>query len=254
MSRAQEHRRVRTTANLRRLAACFVLLSLGAACIPVPYASPPIRVAVGGGRPFGATHPGTEQEANAAFVLRGAVHPGQLMAGSVEQPLDLGVGYVLEDLAGGPHHRHGPYLEGGWRLWRTPVSPRTTLRLSTIGMAELLVTRVPGGDQEIGGGATLGIELDLAGWAATGFTTLPEAHDEDAASWSRHDAHSSGGRATDDGKDNSDVIGFAFGEWAVGAYAAASVRHIANETSWLVTGGLTCRLPASLGLILIWNK
>lgn len=47
------------------------------------------------------------------------------------------------------------------------------------------------------------------------------------------------------------MLGGAYGEYGIGVHAGAGMRGVGTERYWIVTGGLTLRLPAIAGVLIV---
>jgi len=234
-----------------------LLVACGSGCVVLPYASPPIKATVAGGITIGpAETPGATHGPHPALTFRAGVHPQQLIGNPLQRRFDVGAGYLLEAPFSEPAPvRHGAYLEAAYRLWAYSLSKTSQLRLLVAADADLLTTDELGSDR-VGGGGALGLHLELAGLTSEPFTSLD---DGDEPRPPDHPDPTHPFTTLDDPEEEEieegevDVIGYAFGEGSVGLYVSASYRHIDEVADyWVLHGGLSFRLPASIGILIYW--
>lgn len=190
-------------------------LVLGAGCIPLPFASPPVKIRAGGGRTI-EEKADTPERSGLIFDLTAGAYPFQLLDAPLERRLDVGAGYRFQL----PEHgrsRHGGFLEGAYHF-----------RLNEAGSARALV-HVSGdlmtrGDA-LGGGGSIGGGIEYAGFFST------PVKDEDG---------------------ESAFYGYAHGEGAIGLDVNAAVYYFEDGPDVSITLGATFRLPAAAGLYLFW--
>src|SRR5438270_95303 len=99
-----------STAAVKRAGAFISFLAVG--CIPLPYASPPLKLRAAGGA-FIDENPATPDKTSPLFDLTIGAHPQQLFTNALVRRFDLGAGYRLETPLSA-RLRHGPYVEGSW--------------------------------------------------------------------------------------------------------------------------------------------
>lgn len=193
----------------------LVLLLFGSGCIPLPFASPPVKIRAGGGR-YIEEKDATPERSGLIFDLTAGAYPLQLTDAPLQRSLDFGAGYRFQI----PEHgrdRHGGYLEGAYHFrLNDEGSVRALVRLSGDFMSR---TGALGGGGSIGGG------IEYAGFASTPV----EDHDGESA-----------------------FYGYAHGEGAVGLDVNAAVYYFEDGPDVSITLGVTFRLPASAGLYLFW--
>jgi len=186
----------------------------------LPFAVPPSRIESGVGTRFYERDPATGVIApKSAGVLRGAIHPTQVLGAPAERLFDVGLGYRGEWRLSEPGPAlHGPYAELGLYPLRAPLGRRTRLRWGSYASADVVLA-----DQRAPGvGATLGTLLELSGESAGGsFSHV----DEDSA-----------------------VFGAAQGQWAVGLFANTALREVNDDFSQSVVTGMSLRLPFVVGV------
>lgn len=191
-----------------------VALSAWSGCIPLPYALPPVklRAAVGGSAPLiGSAAPGST-----ALDFSVAAHPRQLTDLDHTRLFDFGVGYRLEALLN-RSLRHTGFLEAAGFV---PLDFHWRAVLHGSGDVTFRVN-----DQQLGLGSTFGVGLEYAGFVENSQTSS----------------------ANFDGLS----INVAHGEAGVGFDLSFSTRVFQGVAELCVTAGLTFRLPAAAGLLLI---
>ncbi len=198
----------------RGIRAAALALALGG-CVGVPYATPPAQLAVGTG--IEALETDGHTRTAPPLTFRAAVHPLGFKPEMVGRPGDFGIGYML-DYSGGPAIQ-GAYLEGSGALLREPMGSGLG-RLSLRAQVRVLFRDLAAGQ---------GAALQLTGeWAK--FVEGPyESTDSEGGGF-----------------------GYAFGESAIGFFVEGAFMRFATGSGWSVTGGLTFRLPASVGFVWKW--
>lgn len=191
----------------------------------VPFALPPGQASAGGAT-TGKAAPRRAARASdegGGYMLRGAVHPLGLFDGDQNRSVDIGAGYTLERAMrdDGPRQAQGPYLELDVFPVRAHAGPFTA-RGGVRASGELLVAPDEDGGDEVGGGGTLALAIELASFAEGAF------------------ASGSGGNG---------VAGVAYGEVGVGAYAGVSHRRFPSDDYWMASAGLSLRVPAAAGFV-----
>lgn len=225
----------RTHTNVRLLLLIAILNTAPTiGCIALPYASPPARITVGGALPIGGAirqDQGGDKQGSA--VIRAGFHPQQLFGNPLERWFDLGVGYQGDILSAKSElNPHGPYIEANWLLASNFFSPSNMMRLNMITDLDMLFNYA----DQIGIGGSLGLNVEWV--SATSSLYAAGHHGYDSATRE---------------KSNWDTLGYAHGEYAVGLYLAMAYRHFAEDDYWLFHGGITIRLPASIGAIVLWR-
>ncbi len=190
---------------------CLAVAALVAGCLPLPYATPPARVSVGGG---GAS------ERGGLFVLRAGVAPQQVIESTLGRAWDVEAGYAFEAAEG--DRRHGGFLTGRWWPTRGLDAPQA-LRFGVEGGGSLF---------DAGAGAHAGLAFELARFVSGPHTSLDDEPDtmEEA---------------------ETEFIGAHHGELAVGVGLDAAWRRLDGRDEWLALALLTIRLPATFGLALV---
>jgi len=198
-------------------------------CIPLPFATPPMRATLtaGGaaGRPVPAAEP-TRGVVEPVLTGRFGIYPAQVIEPWRERRFDLGVGYVFElfpDAELSNYTKHGAFIRGTWHPWQPTFEPggnaRTRVGLHAIG--ELLFDERDG---DMGAGAALAASFDLIvdGWGDFA------AADSDGA-----------------------IIGSYGGEVGVGFEVSVGFRQIGGLRYFTTGIGITITLPASAGVVLV---
>lgn len=214
------------------LTACL-LAALGAGCVAVPFAAPPVRVSQAFGasvgrlvpRRLGGVVPSAPVEA--ISTTRVGVHPMQLVPALHLRRFDLGVGYGYETPLGEdarPLHRHVPYLEFTAFPHVAEVSDTVLFRAHATLLAELPVAAGQASSR-LGWGGTFQAGIELAGFGAGAFASASVDDDEPTL-----------------------AVGGAFGEWSVGLAAFASYRAVDGASHSVFGATLTLRLPLCAGV------
>lgn len=203
-------------------------------CIALPYATPPVRMTVGGGVPVS-----NDVSPRGTFAFRAGINPQQLVGRPAERAFDLGLGYHFDTSHGDADLLHGPYAEGSWIFTRHDFDS-TQLRLLGSAFGEMMITR-SSGFTEFGGGGTAMFSVEFAG------ATVGTIGDGDTGQPNGEPAPAA---FSETGQDSA-IIGVAIGEWAIGAYAAVGARYIGDDFAFLIHGGLAVRLPASIGVLIV---
>ena len=207
---------------------------MGASGCVVPFVVPPLRSSASAGGAAGQLAPPVMDpdpaapapaDGEAVTELRGAIHPLQLVDREGSRRWDVGAGYLLQTSPSDTlvdFHRHGPFLEVGYRLWRRPFTDDSSARLTVHGGAELLFA-----NDVVGAGGSFGATLEMVTWASGPFE------------------ESSG-----DGL----VVGGAEGETSVGLVALTSYRAVDGTQYWTATMGVSLRSPGLAGLAIFVPK
>jgi hypothetical protein len=193
----------------------------------LPFAVPPARVEIGAVPGLGVAAPSAAGEAETAgespdgekstpVVLRGAIHPLQMVPDLRGRAIDFGVGYMVEgvDDRDGGVWRDGPYAELGVFPFRWDLGSRDRLRAG----ARILGESFLRDDAGFRAGATAVASVEITGF-------------------------------TDGAFSSPDAVGVAYGEWGLGVFAGPSVRVGANRSAWTGTVGLSARIPLAVGVV-----
>ena len=201
-----------------------------AGCMPLPFASPPLRASfnVGPSGGFQQLDGKVDDGVVASLGGRFGLHPLGAVRSLRERPADVGIGYLIETTVtpniDGPT-AHGPYIEVAAHPWQArQPKPGRLSRLAVFATGDVLFATRHGGF--LSGGGTLGVGFEWGKWVADPFVEV----DEDSL-----DA----------------VLGYAEGEASIGVQLATGFRMQQGLPWWLVTVGLTVRLPASAGVAVI---
>ncbi len=211
----------------------LALAALLPACIPVPYASPPAQIHIGGGGALGVEDTGL-------FRLQLDLAPMGFF-GDLDRAWDVKAGYLLETYGGDRGERHGATV-GGDVYVVTPDREGDGHRLGFTGQAAWRTDAL---------GADAGLTWMWVKRTSGAFSEVnsPGETDED-------DDDQGYGRRSDDRDDDGGgvgIIGVAAGEVGIGLRVTGGVRQLdTDQTEWVVVGGLDVRLPVSLGVLLIW--
>ncbi len=215
-----------TARTMLRLLA-VALLAFGC----VPFALPPSRLSLGTGPVTG----GVDRENDVLLrtkqvtSLRAGLHPLSALNRAAERPVDVGLGYQADFIAGSerptqPVERrdshdlaHGPYLEAAYYPLRPRVGEATYLRVGGRGNADLLFLEP---DQRVGLGGSAAVELELVRDVTGPFV---------------------------DAGDDGVVVGAQQGQWALGLFVGGTVRRFPDATYGGLTLGVSVRLPLAAG-------
>ncbi len=213
----------------RRVGLLALLLLSGC----VPFALPPGKLSLGAGPQHhgpGFEGAGAASGSELSQQLRASVHPLGLARSLRGRQLDVGVGYSAEQ--GGSERSQalaGPFVELTYVPWHS--AGRRGFRLGT-SVSPLLLTTGPG---TLGDGLDAGVDLRVElEW--TSFSGLK-------------DFSSREGESTPSRADDSVVLGVAYGEWSIGAWAAGGYRSSAGSDVWNAWFGISGRWPALAGVL-----
>ena len=195
-------------------------------CIPLPFASPPVRVS----GTFGGGSSGLSAGTPASGQLRGravgrvGLSPLSFWKEQTHRVIDPEIGAVFEGLLGAPKGDApdaGGYIGVAWRMWQER-SGSGGQRLYLRGTGDFM-QRNPEG--MLGGGGSLSI-----GYEYTGFFSGPLGDNMNSL---------------------PAFIGGGYGEGGIGVELAGAGRSYGDVAIWQVTAGLTVRIPAVAGLLLL---
>jgi hypothetical protein len=190
---------------------------------------PPTSLSAAAGAAIGKVRPveeggSGETTAQPVVIGRAGLAPLGLTPDLADRRFDFQLGYVIEavpkEFDAARYLKHGAYGAFTFYPWVGEGNWRGRVGLSPI--AEVLVE--PARDL-VGGGGGVRAELDIV-------------------------AHGEGSYAGIDDK-GLGVIGGAYGEYGIGLNSSVLVRGVGSERYWVVTGGLTFRLPAIAGVLLV---
>lgn len=191
--------------------------------------TPPIHVTAGFGTGTTGVSPtsGIPDNPRGRAIGRLGFSPLPLMKKQGRRIVDPEIGVLFEgafEPPPGDTSDIGGYLGVGWRMWRSPRIPKSTgMHAFYLRGTADLISRRPG--VTIGGGGSLSL-----GWEFTGFA-------ESAI--------------TDNNVRLPAFFGYAYGEGGIGVELAGAGRSFGDATAWQVTFGLTFRIPAVIGLMLL---
>lgn len=204
------------------------------ACLALPFAAPPTTVSLSPGIAAGKVQPATELASDTPdrprgdMVLHGraGVRPLGLLPSMAERRFGFMAGYVYELYPVAEqivaHAKHGGFLAGTHYPWIGPVGASGWRgRLGVNAMADALYDNANG---DIGGGLVFAVELEAF----------------------RHAAGDFAGFGPDGG-----VAGAAYGEVGASLIASGGVRGVGEGRYWLATLGVSFRLPAAAGVLLV---
>ena len=209
----------------------LVVLSMASGgCMPLPFASPPMKGSFNVGPAGGYASLAGRSEPEPAPSLSGrfGLHPLGAVRSLRNRFADVGLGYLFENtftsLVDGPT-AHGPYLEVAVHPWQAYDDATARLsRLAVFATGEALFSTRHG--ELLSGGAVMGIGFDWGQWVADPFLESDE-------------------------NTLDTVIGYAQVEATIGLQLSAGVRVQRDVPWWLVTIGFTFRLPASAGVAIV---
>lgn len=204
----------------------FIAALVGQGCLP--FALPPGKAALGvGGRYYDSGLDGAGATGGNAttWQLRAALHPLGLVRSLKHRSVDFGVGYSTEQNTGKePTEISGPFLD--LEVFPVHFGRERRLRLGAI-VSPLLILSDPGGfDDGVDAGLDLRIELEGTGFSDGSFNT-----------------------ADDNSNDEDVLMGFAYGEWALGAWVGGGLRSMGDTTVWAAALGVGGRWPAVAGVV-----
>jgi len=214
-------------------------------CIPLPFASPPVKVSgvIGGGGGTFEPVAGQVPVARSPEVVAGArvgVHPQGLLRSQLDRSFDLGLGYTFERILGpglDAPALDGLYLQGDFYPVVMNAGENAVFRAGVVVEADLFWSR--GRDAGPGFGASAGVTIEFAKFVVTGLSTLDDDRGEQAGSDAQRDG-------------DADLLGVALGEVGIGASVVGGYRDVGFQQTWMVVFRLDVRLPASAGVLLIW--
>ncbi|MDI1477130.1 hypothetical protein [Polyangium sp. y55x31] len=196
----------------------FCLLALTSAlpaCIAFPFATPPIAISGGGGVRYGT--PSTEQTGPGMGHIDVGVKPLQLMRAWEKRRADVGLGYTFE--AGAGPSRHGAFFEG-------TVFPVVD-QVGRIGVAAQPRLWYESETDKMRFGMAVRVTAEARWFTSTTFSGTS----------------SSGG-----------AMGYAHGEGGLGLYLEGAYAKIGERPDVTLGFGLTCRIPATVGLALVFLR
>lgn len=213
----------RTTLDVALLGFVGVFMT---ACIPLPVAAPPVRLSGtfgGGSSGLSAGTPASGQTRGRA-VGRLGLSPLSFTKDFTHRVVDPEIGMVFEGLLDPPAEDVpdlGGYIGVAWRVWQQR-SGRGGQRLSLRGTGDLMSLR-PG--DVIGGGGSFAV-----GWEYTDFFSAAVA---------------------DNASSLPAFMGYAYGEGGIGFELEGAGRSYGDIAVWQVTIGMTVRVPAFVGILLL---
>ncbi len=222
----------------------------------VPFATPPVRTAVGMGYGLGAigAPPDARSEAptyahGPVMTFRAALHPMQWFPALERRPVDVGAGYLLElDLL--PGHdaftKHGTYLDFTSRPVAIRLDQKRWFRIEVDTMLELMIADI-GRGTEFGPGVTFIVSAGVGGFVKGGFARNEANPDYRLRRLRDPKSDLVVTETVRYGTKRSSLGGVGWGEGFAGLYVSTSYRHIHDETYWVLSCGLTFRLPAAVG-------
>lgn len=211
-------------------------------CVVIPYVVPPVRVQGQGGLALGGVYPtpgaNVAQYRNVTGTsnIRVGAFPLGLFENLIDRPFDLGAGFLHERLLLSSHsgqrdrELNGAFIEGHYWL-HSSVNRLSAFRYGVVVDVDYLREDSRHGIQE-GVGVFTGLSCE---WVSNGTGIFMGAQ---------------GGGGNSEG---GIVGGFASGETGIGLVVGGAYRHIGAEPYWTVTAGLSLRLPAAAGLVVIFD-
>ena len=212
---------------------CILLFN---GCIPIPYASPPIKASIGLSSAQG-TRTNLDQQGqedmNRELIVSThlSLHPFSL-ANRLDRTYDLGIGYFMSNINAEEKYPYlsGPFIQGQSFLDVRPLGD-AVFRWGVIGRGGLLFANQ--GPKSMGWTASMGVMLEYAAWnQASPFTSIEQ-------------------ESTNNDDDQTHLIGIAHGEGGVGLELLGSLqKHDVNQY-WTITLGFVFELPATIGVLLV---
>lgn len=214
-----------------RIIYAVVLLSsaLLSGCLPIVFATPPMRVGVSAGPNYTSGYERTEDDPpkepsvpsglNGHLSIEAAFTPLQLW-GEEDRLLDLGLGYGYKQRWGPLPNTHGPFVEIGGLMRSPQLIGRHGLKLQSralIGASD---------DQFSGFGASVSWI-----WEGIGWTNGDEFGECDTGGC---------------------YGGLAYGEGGVGLEVSLGVDRVRRATDFSLSVGFIFRIPASIGAGFVW--
>jgi hypothetical protein len=204
------------------LLAATVVCSLGATgCIVLPFATPPVKGSIGGRGYIPRLKDGDRG------MLSGqvSVNPLQLTPKYLERRFDFGVGYVGN--TGDNYYFHGGYVELTGFPWAEKLPTGVVARASISAEPTIFVDKY----SRIGAGSGAKLGLEFAGFTKGPF---------------------------EDSGQKGFFGGWAYGEGGLGFYLEGFGARVFDDsapgggrTYFSIGGGLSVRLPASVGLLVV---
>lgn len=240
---------MRRKMRLNRMHPSLILMlmvaTLCSGCIVIPYVVPPLKVQGQGGMAVGQLYGSDDFQAEdfSSTVGTSNVRVGAFPLGfsesMMERNYDIGVGYLHERLllseSTGLTDRqfHGGYLEGNYWFF-TDSDDSNAFRIGLVVNADYL-QEVDPLNRTMGHGFGLftGLGMEWVGTAEGFFLGADDGHAS--------------------GSEPMIITGVGKGELGIGLVAGTSYRQIGTEPYWTFTVGLSLRLPAAAGLIVIFD-
>jgi hypothetical protein len=213
-------------------------------CIVIPYVLPPLKVQGQGGMAVGELYGSEDFQGDEFSSVIGSsnVRVGAFPLGFSESMLDrnydIGVGFLHERLllsaetGQADRQFNGGFIEGHYWFY-TDSDDSHALRIGLVVDVDYL-QEIDSLNQTVGHGfgvfTGIGVE-----WVGLGETLFLGASDGNS------------------GGDAMIMGGVAKGEAGIGLVAGTSYRQIGSEPYWTFTVGLSLRLPAAAGLIVIFD-
>lgn len=222
--RSAAHGRARAALAVGALAA-----TSGLGCVALPFGTPPMTVTAAPGLALGQSLPaaaGSDADGTKGVIAgRVALRPLSMIEGEQDRTFGASLGYLTEvppDESMLGYTRHGAFVGLTHYPWTSDRSDGGWYtRLGINAMPELLVTEDEG---KMGAGMTFSFDVETFSYADGSFSGA----DSDGA-----------------------VLGGALGEGGIGFSLGAGVRGIDRLRYWMLTAGLTLRLPAVAGILIV---
>ena len=205
-------------------------------CVPIPYASPPIKASIGLSSAQGTRtnlDQQSQEDMSQEFLVSTHVslHPFSL-ANRLDRTYDFGIGYFMSNLNTEEKYPFlsGPFIQGQSFLGVHPFDD-SVYRWGVIGRGGLLFANQ--GSKSIGWTASMGVMLEIATWnQVSPFTSINQGPEDEED----NEAH---------------TIGIAHGEAGVGLELLASLQNHDVNQFWTITFGFVFELPATVGVVLV---
>lgn len=198
-------------------------------CLPIVFATPPMRVGVSGGGSYTSGYEATEDDLELTpsvpsglgthLSIEGAFMPLQLW-GEQDRILDLGLGYGFKMRSGALPNTHGPFVEIGTLMHSPRLLGRHGIKLQSRAL-------ISTADQFSGFGGSLSWIWEGVGWS---------------------DGSEFGGCDTESGC----YGGLAYGEGGLGLEVSVGVDRVQRATDFSLSVGFIFRIPASIGAGFVW--
>lgn len=205
-------------------------------CVPIPYASPPLKASIGLSSAQGTRNnleQNHQEDMNQELIVSThlSLHPFSL-ANRLDRSYDLGIGYFMSNLNTDDKYPFlsGPFIQGQSFINVHPFDD-AVFRWGVIGRGGLLFANQ--GPKSIGWTASMGVMLEYVAWNQTSpFTSIDQ-------------------NSVDHDGNQTHLIGIAHGEGGVGLELLGSLQKQDINQYWTITLGFVFELPATIGVLLV---